>query len=98
MAKQTKLTKSARGKECQIRVPNVCSGDHDTVVLCHLNGGGMGAKHDDIHGAYGCAECHKWIDGGYAKHHNKEYRDLLHLEGVIRTQIIMLAEGLITHG
>lgn len=98
MAKQTKLTKSARGKGCTVRVPYVCNSNSETVVLSHLNGGGMGTKHNDIHGAYACSACHAWLDGGYTKHFNRDYRDLLHLEGVIRTQEIMLAEGLITHG
>lgn len=98
MAKQTKLTKSARGKPCTVRVPLVCNGNSETVVLCHLNGGGMGMKSNDIHAAYGCSACHAWLDGGYTKQFNRDYRDLLHLEAVIRTQEIMLAEGLIKHG
>ena len=28
--------KEARGRDCQIRIPGVCSGDPSTVVLCHL--------------------------------------------------------------
>lgn len=94
----SKLRKSARGQECSVRVPNVCNHDSETVVLSHLNGGGMGKKHDDIHGAYACSACHAWLDGGYAKHFNRDYRDLLHLEGVIRTQALMLEKGLIKHG
>lgn len=94
----SKLRKSARGQECTVRVPNICNGDHDTVVLAHLNGSGFGTKSDDIHGAYACFTCHTWLDGGYAKTHNRDYRDLLHLEAVIRTQKIMLEKGLIKHG
>lgn len=97
MSNQTKLTKSARGQDCQVRIPNVCNHNPDTVVLAHLNGGGGGMKHDDIHGAYACSTCHAWLDGGYVHHFNRDYRDLLHLEAVIRTQIIMLDKGLISH-
>lgn len=94
--KQTKLTKSARGQNCQVRVPGVCNGNPETVVLAHLNGGGLATKHHDIHGAYACSDCHQWLDFGYAKNYTRDYRDLLHLEGMVRTQNIMLQDGLIT--
>lgn len=94
----SKLRKSARGKECQIRIPGVCNGNPETVVLCHLGGGGMGTKRSDIHAAYGCSDCHDVVDG-----RNAALRRILpdgdlrlfFYEGVIRTQEIMLAEGLI---
>ena len=91
----SRLTKSARGKDCQVRVMGICNGNPETVVLAHLNGGGMGSKHSDIHGAYCCSDCHTWLDGGYVVDSTRDQRDLDHLNGVIRTQIIMLAEGLI---
>ena len=92
--KQSKITKSAKGKDCQVRVMGICNGNPETVVLAHLNGGGMGSKHNDIHGAYCCSDCHSWLDSGYAMDSTRDQRDLDHLNGVIRTQIIMLAEGL----
>lgn len=95
MRKQTKLTKSARGEECQVRVPGVCNHNPETTVLAHLNGGGAGMKHSDIHGAYCCSDCHLWLDGGYTRYTTRQERDLTHYEGVIRTQIIMLDKGLI---
>jgi len=39
-----KYTESARGQECQVRIPGICSHDPETVVFAHLNGGGMGMK------------------------------------------------------
>ena len=92
--KQTNLTKSARGKECQVRIPGVCNFDSETVVLAHLNGAGMGLKHADIHGAYACSECHRVLVGGN-KGFTKQMILLFHLEGMVRTQKIMLSEGLI---
>jgi len=47
---------SARGKQCEVRIPGVCSFDPSTVVLAHMNGGGVGYKVIDIHGAYCCAK------------------------------------------
>lgn len=97
MAKQTKITRSARGEQCQVRIPNVCNGNPETTVLAHLNGGGIGYKAKDIHGAYSCSDCHRWLDGGFTQTPNiqRSIRDLYHLEGVIRTQSIMLDKGLI---
>lgn len=93
--KQSKYTKSARGQECQVRIPGICNGDNQTVVLAHLNGGGIGTKHLDIHGSYSCSNCHDAIDGRIKTYLNKEKRDLYHLEGVIRTQQIMIKEGIL---
>ena len=98
MAKSSKIRRSAQGQECTIRIPGVCNGNPETVVLCHLPGGGIGGKVSDIHGAYGCSACHSWIDGGWAHDKNclaQWEPELYHLEAVIRTQEILLREGLI---
>lgn len=91
------LTRSARGQECQIRIPGVCSGRTDTVVLCHLNGAGMGMKDDDDEGAYGCFECHQAVDGKSLIPHGFTEAGILlmHYEGVHRTRAIMKRAGLI---
>ncbi len=95
--KQDKYTKSARGKDCTVRVPHICTvaPENNTTVLAHINGGGLGMKHSNIHGAYCCAECHLWLDGGYVKTSERTTRDVYHLEGVIRTQIIMIQDGVL---
>jgi len=49
----SKLRKSAKGQQCQIRIPGVCRNETETVCLCHLNGAGWARKSLDIHGAYG---------------------------------------------
>ena len=51
----SKITKSARGQACTIRLEGCYGGpNNENVVFCHINGGGMGMKALDIHGAYGC--------------------------------------------
>jgi len=97
MSKRDKYTRSAKGKPCQVRVPGVCrpAPENETTVLAHINGGGMAAKHYNIHGAYACSHCHSWLDGGYAKTDMRDFRDRLHLEAVIRTQIIMIEDGVL---
>ena len=94
---QDRYTRSAKGQPCTVRIPGVCriAPENNTTVLAHLNGGGMAKKHHNIHAAYCCSEGHMWIDGGYVKTHCKAERDLYHLEGVIRTQIIMIEEGIL---
>jgi hypothetical protein len=92
----SKITESARGKNCLTRIPGVCIHDNDTVVAAHLNGAGWAIKENDLFTARACFTCHTWLDGGYVKTHTREQRDLYHLQGVIRTQKQYLDEGLIT--
>ena len=101
MGKQTKYTKSARGQECQIRIPGVCNHNPDTTVFAHVNGGGMGMKALDIHGAYACSDCHFWLDGGYTTaqldqpNYARNDKQLAHYEGMIRTQKLMVEAGVL---
>ncbi len=89
----SKMRQSAKGQPCLVRVPGICCGDSETVVLAHLNGAGMAVKHSDAHAAYACRTCHAWLDGGYARTHTRDQRDLLHLQAVIRTQEVMIEDG-----
>lgn len=89
----SRLRKLARGQACMVRIPGVCNGNDETTVLAHLNGGGMGMKRHDLHGAWACSDCHSWLDAGYAKNHSRDERDLEHLRGVIRTQEALAAMG-----
>jgi hypothetical protein len=62
MAKQTKITKSAKGEDCTLLLGN-CSGN-ETVVLCHIGKNrGMGIKCGDHFAVYACSACHDIIDG-----------------------------------
>ena len=94
----SKLTQSARNQDCQIRIDGICNHDNTTTVLAHLPGGGMAGKKSDIHGAYACSDCHAVVDGANYHGHtfNTETLKLWHLEGVIRTQLLMIDQGLIT--
>ena len=62
----SKLTESARGQECHVRIPGVCNGNPETTVLAHLKPTGhgtMGGKPPDICGVFACSDCHDVIDG-----------------------------------
>jgi hypothetical protein len=86
------LRKLARGRPCMIRMPGVCNGNPETTVLCHLRMlgvSGMGMKAFDLLGAWGCSDCHRYVDT-----HGIDGRTAL-LEGMARTQACLLHEGLI---
>jgi hypothetical protein len=97
MSAQTKLTKAARGRDCQIRLPGVCNGNPETVVLAHYRLAGTcgaGIKPNDLQGAWACSACHDAVDGRGAKIDREEAR-LAHAEGAFRTQSILISEGLV---
>ena len=96
-----KITDSAKGEDCTIRL-SVCRNRTDTTVFAHLNnlrfgkGRGIKAAQEDINGkridigAYACFECHQQLDGVYG---DEIY--LAHLEGSIETQMKLIKKGLI---
>lgn len=63
----SKITESARGEECQVRIPFVCNFNLETTVWAHANGlaagKGRGLKSPDALGTYACSACHDVIDG-----------------------------------
>ena len=92
------LRTEAKGRECQIRCPNICNGNSETVVLAHLNnksvvGGGMGKKPHDLFGAWACSDCHALVDGRTAGPIKGTEWEVMFHEGVFRTQKILLDEG-----
>lgn len=95
--RQSKLTKAARGRECQVRIPGICNGNPETTVLAHyrLSGTcGIGTKPNDLQGAWACSACHDVIDGRSGAVSRDEARQL-HAEGVMRTQDLLVREGLV---
>lgn len=93
--KSKKLTDSARNRDCEVRLPDVCNFNPETSCLAHPNGGGMGTKHSDILGAFCCSACHDVLDGRVPSHYGVDYLDLAQRQGNARTINIWLQEGLI---
>lgn len=90
-----KIRESAKGQECQLRIPGVCNFDPSTTVLAHVGrGSGISQKCDDIHATYACSDCHDAIDGRTSLGDQRLIR-LNAYEGMLRTQVILLEEGLI---
>lgn len=86
------LKKKAKDRECMIRIPGCCNRNPYTTVLAHLNGAGMGMKHHDLHGAWACSNCHDAVDGRRKVNFSPDELKLMHLEGVIRTQQVLINE------
>lgn len=89
----TDLRKQAKNKPCQIRLPG-CRQDVTYTVLCHVRlagvtGGGM--KSPDLLGAWGCDHCHILTEREKAS----DYVQRSFLEAVIRTQALLIEEGLV---
>jgi hypothetical protein len=87
------LTRYARGRDCQIRLPGICNGDSATVVLAHyrLPGiSGMGIKPPSLIGAWACFACHSVVDRD-----KSDAVQLAFAHGVFRTQYQLLREGLL---
>ena len=59
----SKIRQHARGQDCTLRLPGICSRDPAETVLCHLGGAGAGIKRHDYDGLYACAQCHAVMDG-----------------------------------
>lgn len=90
----SKLTKAARGRDCQIRIPGVCNFNPETTVLAHYRLAGTcgtGIKPHDEQGAWACSSCHDEIDRRTRKVDSDTAR-LCHAEGVMRTQQILRDE------
>lgn len=83
------LRKLARGQSCMIRVPTICNGNPDTVVLCHIRMiglSGTGIKAPDALATFGCSDCHAVCDGQRRSAFTDDERRLMLLEGMARTQ------------
>jgi len=91
----SKITKSARGKDCNIRVPGVCNFNIETTVHCHLPGGGIGAKQEDEAGARGCSACHDEVDGRTRIIEDRDIVELWFYHAVVRTVLQLKHEGLL---
>lgn len=89
MSKQTKITKSAKGEDCSLRVSPNCK-DDETVVLCHLNTNyrGTGFKSPDLFGVYGCHWCHGLLDASKV-----DYKD--QQRALFETQMKLIDKGLL---
>jgi hypothetical protein len=60
-----KLRQSAMWEACTFQIPGVCTHNNEETVLCHinvLNDKGWSTKPSDLTAAFGCSECHRFVD------------------------------------
>lgn len=93
----SKITKSAKGKDCKIRLFPYCDHNPDTTVFCHAPSStkGMSRKSEDWWGAYGCYTCHGIVDGRIKTDIPDHEIKQRFFEAVHDTQKILFEEGLI---
>lgn len=95
----SKITNSAKGESCTVRVIGYCDDNPETTVFAHINGvrfgHGTGQKVSNLLGAYCCYKCHEAIDGRIRTNHSRDQLKLWHLEGMAETQLKLLEKGLI---
>ena len=94
MAKQTKITKSARGEDCTMLLGNCSS--NETVVLCHIGKSrGMGIKCGDHFAVYACSDCHDVMDGRSPALYGDEMVEGAKMYALERTQMKLIEKGLL---
>ena len=91
------LRQEAKGRPCTCQIPGVCNGNLETTVLAHLNerslfGVGIGQKVPDLFGAWSCSACHDVLDGRTKTDFKYWELRVLHYQGIMRTQNILLKE------
>ena len=93
-----RLREAARGQSCTVRLPGVCNGNPDTVVLAHAPAGGRGIarKADDSHAAFACDACHSVLDGRAKSDIDREEILECWLRGIAETHAIWRDMHLIT--
>lgn len=96
----SKITASANGEDCQVRLPGICTYDPATTIWSHARHGaagkGKGIKAIDEAGAYACTAC----DAAYdqligAAHMTREEIDLDWFMGNLRSLVILKQKGLL---
>lgn len=94
IVKSQKLRDSARGADCTLRLPGVCSFDPEKTVLAHIPCGmkGMGMKGPDNMAVFACTPCHDAIDGR-AGSVEIDYQDVI--RALAETQMRWIETGLI---
>lgn len=96
----SRITESARGEECAIRLPGICNFNRETVVWAHGNGSaagkGFGMKCIDIIGAYACSACHDAYDRRRPTATPRAEVELAFWEGHARSLIKLFEKGILS--
>lgn len=89
--RSNKLRQSAKGRDCLVRIPGVCTFNSETTIWSHYRGSagnkGLSLKAHDLAGAYCCTACDAVYDGQARRPEgmDKDDIDLAWLQGHIRS-------------
>lgn len=96
----SRITDSARGEDCTVRYPGVCSHDPAKTIWSHCRHGAAGKgksiKAIDLAGAYACTPCDAVYDGQMPrpKGMTREQADLDWFMGHVRSLVRLHEKGL----
>lgn len=82
------IRQSAKGEQCTARMP-WCNRNPETTVFCHIRKfgfAGFNIKPQDLHGFYGCSECH-------SRENEMGFEDLL--RAMMETQTKLWEKGIL---
>ncbi|MBO2578150.1 DUF1364 family protein [Shewanella algae] len=97
-ARSKKITDSANGQDCTLRLPGICNHDPQTVVFAHIGRRrGIGIKCADYFGVYACDACHSEIDRR-TRIMDTEHLEAEKLRALEETQERLFEAGLIQIG
>lgn len=94
----SKIRESAKGQNCTVRLVGICNRNPETVVLAHYRMAGtcgIAMKPNDIQAAYACSRCHDAVDGRLKTDLSHEELQAAFAEGVMRTQQLLIKQGLL---
>lgn len=92
----SKIRDAAKGQDCFVRIPGICSHNPEQTVLAHIRMPGltgMALKSIDLLGAFACDPCHSAVDGRLKTGFSHQELWTMHLEGMART-----IDWLVKHG
>lgn len=96
----SKITESARGEECTVRIIGVCSYDPEKTIWSHCRHGAAGKgkaiKALDICGAYACTNCDMAYDQLIGvPHMTRSEVDLDWFKGHVRSLVKLHEKGIL---
>jgi hypothetical protein len=90
-----KLRNSARGQDCQVRIPGICNFNPETTILAHVGKSGIGQKPNDYEATFCCSSCHDAIDYRVKTDFTRDELENMANDGMRRTWAIWVQSGLI---
>lgn len=95
----SKLTEAARGQNCYLRLPNICTFNPEQTVLCHIRRGniaGRGQKPSDLCAVPMCFECHQTYDQRSCRELSRDQLDSECLRALVQWLSYLDSKGLVT--